>query len=247
MLDPQIVKFIKPQISQKLKPPKNVGGLNTLIEKKNKVTKQLNNLYKGIETLKNAINIPNKIIENAEKAIPPLKTTITSLAFIPSTAITPIPVGPILIAKDNIKKLEDLITFSKSKLGVGTTQLSFLKLELNKVIDLLGILDLLIQASAEELNSNSTLSPQTTISNELLRSTQEQSNQLSPIVTNVNGFEMAVVTVGAEIGGELRRRQAVARNSQGIVMLQGDPSFSSNDQILIDELVYYIKQNDLKA
>ena len=30
-------------------------------------------------------------------------------------------------------------------------------------------------------------------------------------------------------------------------MLQGEPSYSSNDQILIDELVFYIQQNDLKA
>ena len=58
---------------------------------------------------------------------------------------------------------------------------------------------------------------------------------------------MAVVEVGNEIGGELTRRQAIAKNTQGIIMLKGDPSFSSNDQILIDELVFYIKQNDLKA
>ena len=45
----------------------------------------------------------------------------------------------------------------------------------------------------------------------------------------------------------LKRRRAIARNSQGVIMLQGEPSFSSNDQILIDELVYYIQQNDLKA
>ena len=31
-------------------------------------------------------------------------------------------------------------------------------------------------------------------------------------------------------------------------MLQGEPSFSSNDQILlINELVFYIEQNNLKA
>ena len=58
---------------------------------------------------------------------------------------------------------------------------------------------------------------------------------------------MGVVTVGENTGNDLRRRQAVARNSQGIIMLQGDPSYSSNDQILIDELVYYIQQNKLKA
>ena len=73
------------------------------------------------------------------------------------------------------------------------------------------------------------------------------SNQLSPVVTNINGFEMGVISVDGDSDLELKRRRAVARNSQGIIMLQGEPSFSSNDQILIDELVYYIKQNDLKA
>ena len=44
-----------------------------------------------------------------------------------------------------------------------------------------------------------------------------------------------------------KQRRAVARNAQGVIMLQGEPSYSSNDQILIDELVFYIQQNDLKA
>ena len=89
--------------------------------------------------------------------------------------------------------------------------------------------------------------PQELISNELLLATQQQSNQGSPIVTNVNGFEMDVITVdNVEIEGE-KRRQAVAKNKAGIIMLRGEASFSSNDQILIDELVFYIQQNDLKA
>ena len=45
----------------------------------------------------------------------------------------------------------------------------------------------------------------------------------------------------------LKRRRAIARNKSGVVMLQGEWSFSSIDQILIDELVFYIQQNDLKA
>lgn len=249
MLDPKIVKEIQPTITQKLKPPKDVEGLNKLIKKKNKITKQLNNLYRGIETLETAVNIPKKIIETSEKSIPVLKAAVQAVAFIPSTVATPIPVGPILIAKDAIKVLEDLIDVSKGKAGAGTFQLAFLKTELSKVIDLLGVLDLLIQASAKELsnsNGGDEISTQESVSKELLDSTQEQSNQLSPVITNVNGFEMGVVTIGEEVDG-LKRRQAVARNSQGIIMLQGDPSFSSNDQILIDELVFYIKQNDLKA
>ena len=58
---------------------------------------------------------------------------------------------------------------------------------------------------------------------------------------------MSVIPVEGDTNEELKRRRAVARNSQGIIMLQGEPSYSSNDQILIDELVFYIQQNDLKA
>ena len=58
---------------------------------------------------------------------------------------------------------------------------------------------------------------------------------------------MGVITLDGETDEILKRRMAVARNSQGIIMLKGEPSYSSNDQILIDELVYYIQQNDLKA
>ena len=45
----------------------------------------------------------------------------------------------------------------------------------------------------------------------------------------------------------LKRRRAIATNKQNVVMLKGEFSFSSIDQILIDELVFYIQQNDLKA
>ena len=43
------------------------------------------------------------------------------------------------------------------------------------------------------------------------------------------------------------RRYATATNSQGVVILKGEPSFSAADQILIDELSFYIVQKKLKA
>jgi len=45
----------------------------------------------------------------------------------------------------------------------------------------------------------------------------------------------------------LKRRRATATNKQNVVMLRGEWSFSSIDQILIDELVFYIEQNNLKT
>ena len=45
----------------------------------------------------------------------------------------------------------------------------------------------------------------------------------------------------------LKRKRATATNNQNVVMLRGEYSFSSIEQILIDELVFYIQQSDLKA
>ena len=99
----------------------------------------------------------------------------------------------------------------------------------------------------QECANNSLLQNQESISNDLLKATQQQSLQGNPVVTNVNGFEMAVISVEGTTNDQLLRRRAIARNQAGIIMLQGEPSFSSNDQILINELIFYIKQNDLKA
>ena len=106
------------------------------------------------------------------------------------------------------------------------------------VLNLLKMLDGLIQDCYPEAG-------QSDLRAELLELTKEQSNQESPLVTNVNGFEMGVETEGTT--STLKRKRAIARNKQGIVMLKGEYSYSSIDQILIDELSFYIQTNNLKA
>ena len=249
MLTPSIKSKITTLIGDKLTCPADMSGLNKIIALKNKLTKQLNNIYKGIEQIEKFIAIPEKVISTSEKAIPPIQTVIDVVGFIPSTPVTPNPTSPIVIAQKGINKLKDLITVSKAKIGGGAFQLNFLKEELQKVLTLLDMLDLIIELCAEEIGAQDgeggEILVQTQVSQELIASTQNQSNQLSPVVTNVNGFDMEVET---EITGDpLKRRRAVAKNTQGVVVLKGEYSYSSNDQILIDELVFYIQQNNLKA
>ena len=245
MLTPSIKSKITTLIGDKLTCPADMSGLNKIIALKNKLTKQLNNIYKGIEQIEKFIAIPEKVISTSEKAIPPIQTVIDVVGFIPSTPVTPNPTSPIVIAQKGIDKLKDLITVSKANIGGGTFQLNFLKEELQKVLTLLDMLDLIIELCTKEIGAGDEALTQVKVSNELIASTQNQSNQLSPVVTNVNGFDMGVET---EITGDpLKRRRAIAKNTQGVVVLTGEYSYSSNDQILIDELVFYIQQNDLKA
>jgi len=67
-----------------------------------------------------------------------------------------------------------------------------------------------------------------------------------PVLTEVNGFIMDVQDDEKNPVGTLKRRYAVAKNKDGVILLKGEPSLSSSDQILIDELAFYIQQNDLK-
>ena len=107
-------------------------------------------------------------------------------------------------------------------------------------------IDKLAQECAEESGIDNNVELEL-INQELLDLSKEQEEDGNPIIKNINGFTMAVVTDDKNPVGSLKRRYAVAKNTQGVIQLKGEPSFSSSDQILIDELVFYIQQNDLKA
>ena len=209
--------------------PANLEELNAIIAKKNRVVKQLDNIYKFLERVKVGVQIVDVLISAAQIAIP-IAITASSIPGAPGSTATPI---------EEIKR-----QLQKYKLISSVTLMVLVILIqiLEKILAYLALLDQAIGKCAIE-----GALPQEQLSTDLLTSTQFQSNQLSPVVTNSNGFEMSVIDVDNVTVEGLKRRRAIARNSQGVIMLQGEPSFSSNDQILIDELVYYIQQNDLKA
>jgi hypothetical protein len=214
--------------------PANIDELNRIINRKNRLVKALNNIYNFLKTVKIGVEIADKVLLASEIVV----ITLQALASIPSTVATPIPSSVSNVVEEIKRQIKKYKLISSSTLLV----LSILIELINRVLQYLSLLDNLIQECALEKSL-----PQEQISEDLLLSTQQQSQQLSPVVTNVNGFEMDVISEDGETDYDLKRRRAVAKNKSGIIMLKGEPSFSSNDQILIDELVFYIQQNDLKA
>jgi hypothetical protein len=73
------------------------------------------------------------------------------------------------------------------------------------------------------------------------------SEEEAPTLQFVNGFKMDVVVDQKSKVGDLYRRYATAADSSGVIVLKGEPSFSAQPQILIDELAFYIRNNNLKA
>ena len=208
--------------------------LTDIISRKNKLVKQLNNTFKLIDSTTKALGITEGTIEALNLAYQILK----NLPVPSAVAGVGVPISIINNVQDSKDRLDKLITGLRS-LNVGSlTILSLLKEVLIQVINFLNLLDQLVQFCYPNAD-------QEKISAELTVLTSQQSNQQSPIVTNVNGFEMGVETEATT--NSLKRRRAIARNKGGVIILQGEWSFSSVDQILIDELVFYIQQNDLKA
>ena len=207
-----------------------------LINTKNKLVKKLNQTLKVINTTTKALTISEGIIVTIDTAYKVLKNLPTPSA-----------VAGVGVPISLINGIQDVKTFLNNNIGKfktinsGTLAiLVLLEAVLSQVLGFLNLLDLLTQFCSP--NSENT---QSQISTELTALTQKQTTQTSPVVINVNGFEMGVVTEPTT--NSLKRRRAIARNKSGVVMLQGEWSFSSIDQILIDELVFYIQQNDLKA
>ena len=217
--------------------PADLSELNDLIEKKNQLTRQFNNIYKFLNTIKVGVELTDKVLTVSQITLSVISNlfNIFPIAGFGAPDVS----KPILPVIDKIKE-----QLTKFKLISATTLLVLTMLIeiLSMILSYLSLLDSLIQGCAIE-----GALPQEQISEDLLEATQQQSQQLSPVVTNVNGFEMGVISVEGVTDNSLKRRKAIARNAQGVIMLEGEPSFSSNDQILIDELVYYIQINDLKA
>jgi hypothetical protein len=199
--------------------------INKIIRKKNKLVKQLNIAYKVISTT-------SKVTDITLIFIIALEATLKLSSAIPA------PPAQFDALDKKIKKYKLIVQTISMILKV-------LEVVLKEIINYLNLLDFYIQSCSSD--SNITDITQEVISAELIALTQQQSQQQSPVVTNVNGFEMGVETEPTISTLSVKRRRAIAKNKQGIIMLKGEWSFSSIDQILIDELVFYIQTNDLRA
>jgi hypothetical protein len=175
---------------------------------------------------------------------------ISSLAF-------PLSVPPgVGVPYSLVAALEDIKVILEKFINIGDdikkallVSLVFLIISLVIILRYLKLIDELIERCTLESGNNGDGSglSMTEINAGLLALQKQDEEQGSPLIANVNGFTMSVEVVEKSNVDEYFRRQAIAKNSQGITILKGDPSFSATDQILIDELVFYIEQNNLKA
>jgi len=211
--------------------------LAEIIKKRNSVVRQLNNIY-GIIIANTALAV---LFLYLSKYLIVIKNTIASIPF-PVSTPPGLGVPYSLISRlegiqDMLERISGINKELKKNLFIA---LIFLIISLILILRYMKTIDNLIL----ECTPNAGLEP---LNKELLALQEQSDTQGEPELKIVNGFRMSVEVVDKFKVGDLPRRQAIAKNSKGITILKGEPSFSAQNQILIDELSFYIIQNDLKA
>jgi len=226
-------------------------ALRDVIRTRNRVVRQLNQMFKMI-VINSALAFAFRSLAQILKGV---RLQMDGLSIPQAIGVIPAKDFGGLIAaapysmtaklqhiNDELEKLEEKSEgISKATL----VSLVFVIAGTATVILLLKSIDQMTQECAEE--NGVTDLELTAINQELLDLSEEEAEDGNPVLSNVNGFIFSVETDNKNPVGTLKRRFAVAKDSRGITLLRGEPSFSSSDQILIDELVFYIQQNDLKA
>ncbi len=203
--------------------------------RRNKIVRQLNQLYKLVNTALVIVGILGglaaviKIAAGIIRAIP-LPTAVPPGVGFPTSLIL------------NFQRLIDKLLVVAEKvftlsLGISSALLVLSSLLL-QALKLLKLLDQQLLRCSEDIEDLEDLD---------FVIEDDGDDEDTQIDTSVNGFTLAVVVDNKNQVGSLQRRYATATDTNGVVVLKGEPSFSASEQILIDELAFYIRSNDLKA
>jgi len=197
-----------------------------IIERRNKIVTQLNNLYKAINTVSKVATLLSGFLAVLQIAIQVAKA-------IPA----PAPVA----ASSTLATLEKKL----GKIVYSIAGIAFMSLMvatvLKQIIDLLNSLDQLIQTCSQDLQV-----PLVEINADMVKAASLTNEQLDTAGITYKGFKLEIQEDKND-NNKYVKRYAIARDAGGTIVLKGEPSFSSSTEILIDELKFIIDRDNLKA
>jgi CheY-specific phosphatase CheX len=199
-------------------------------------------VVKYITIIDTSLNIVAKLVDGQTTVINTLNLlkTATSLA----AKFTPIIPGAVASALSDVDDLRTLITFTtegepkikklKTSLDNGLLFIGMASQSLLAIVELLKVIDLLLNKCGKIVDP---------INNDLIKNAQLAIS--SPIETSYRGFIFEIIE--KPFNQTLNQKIGVAKNSQDIILLQTEPSFTTNPQVLINELKLIIDRDNLKA
>jgi hypothetical protein len=238
---------------------------NNIVSKLNSASQAIEVLKKPLNTLNTTVNISSQVLQTINIAIIAAEIAIPLLPT--SAPGTPNPAGIALTTLTKIKDFKlpitDKINIAKNGINSITSALDYVNSILNQIISLLNAIDIYLVrcggATVDSANANTNAN-----ANATLTSTDGTKNltPLSPYLLNVEqdankveidpnkneiyqGFLFEIVE--EPFSPTVNKRRAVAKNKDGIILLQTPSSFTTATQVLFTELKLMIDKNNLKA
>ena len=122
--------------------------------------------------------------------------------------------------------------------------MDFVNAILLKIMGLLNSIDVYLK-KCNATSDTDTLTPLDSSLINLKQSQEAAQAQSQSKITNYKGFILEIIT--EPFSPTVNRVKAVAKNAQGIILLQSPLSFTTTPQVLIEELKLIIDSSNLKA
>lgn len=220
--------------------------LDLIILQRNNIVNKLNQIGSVLDTATVAAGITSDLLNSLITAAQTLRVTKTALIAADATAGG---VGPFASLVFQANEVLDALKFD----SLGNSKLNKLKTIIDNTAAPISLTGSFISIAIVSLNSIDNIlrqcSPNSTylaISNDLENITLRQNiaeNTLNQITYKGFVLEIEIVPYTPTVN----RRRAIGKNQSGIIMIQTEFSFTTSNQVLINELKLIIDRDNLKA
>jgi len=211
--------------------------IQEIIKKRNKLVKQLNNLYSSITILTKTLGLTNTIISALKIGIQFISSIPYPATGIPTFGLPPLTTGTIEITGTSKDKLIQTLNKANVIVSILTITSATIGTLLGTAIQILNQLDNLLAQCAvdqnmdlEQLNNEINA-----LSNTTIEVTQSENNTYKGFILEIK--------INEKNESKYIQRYAQASTKQGVPVLKTEPSFASDPQILIDQLKFIIDSN----
>ena len=234
------------------------NDLQDILKLRNSLINKLNTTSKIIESLSKTLNPLSTIVDVTSKTLQTIRTARivanVGLSLLQPPTIVP---GSIPATINNIKDLEELlkpqIGIAKNTISSITTALDYANSVIFKLLEILKGIDQYLAGCNIQLPSSPAINSYiaqvdqqyTNIQNNLNNPNNPNNPNNQDNLEVYNGFTLGIVE--EPYTPTVNRRKAVAKNSQGIILLSTPLTFSTDNQTLLTAIKLIIDSNDLKA
>jgi len=221
---------------------------NNIIDKLNLASQTIETLTKPVDTLNTIVNVTTQALQIIDIAILAAEIAIPLLPTAPPG--TPSPSNTALIGLNKTKDLKipttDKINIAKNGINSITSAVGYVDLILSQIINLLNAIDkYLLRCGGIDPKDKT---KQLTSLNPYLTKVVQDANKVEALPEKNELYQGFLLEIIEEpYSPTVNRRKAVARNKDGIILLQTPLSFTTDTQVLFTELKLIINKNNLKA